>query len=60
MSVMPKYYRLNGAIYIAETNYFYKNNGFLGDNTKALIMSQNASIDIDTEIDFKLCEIIIK
>ena len=40
---MPKYYRLNGAIYIAEIDYFYKNNGFWKKNTKALIMSQNAS-----------------
>ena len=57
---LPKYYRLNGAIYIAETKYFYKNNGFLGDKTKAYIMPQQSSIDIDSEIDFKLCEILIK
>jgi CMP-N-acetylneuraminic acid synthetase len=56
---LPKYYRLNGAIYIAETKYFYKNNGFLGDKTKAYIMSQQNSVDIDTELDFKFCEILI-
>jgi CMP-N-acetylneuraminic acid synthetase len=59
MSVIPKYYRLNGAIYIAEIDYFYKNNGFVGKNTKAFIMSQQNSIDIDTELDFIACEILI-
>ncbi len=55
---LPKHYRLNGAIYIAEINYFIANNGFLGKETKAYVMSQETSIDIDTELDFKLCEII--
>jgi len=55
---LPKYYRLNGAIYIAEINYFYKNNGFLGTDTNAYIMNQQNSVDIDTELDFRFCEII--
>ncbi len=36
--VMPKYYRLNGAIYIAETNYFYQTNGFIDNNTQVVTM----------------------
>ena len=56
---LPKYYRLNGAIYISEIDYFYQNNGFIGQLTKAYIMNQLNSIDIDTEIDFKLCEVFI-
>ena len=35
---LPKYYRLNGAIYIAERKYFQKQNGFIGELTKAYIM----------------------
>ncbi len=57
---LPKYYRLNGAIYIAEINYFYQNNGFLGDASKAYIMSQQNSVDIDTELDFRFCEVLMK
>jgi len=57
---LPKYYRLNGAVYIAEIKYFMGNNGFIGNKTKAFIMSQQNSVDIDTELDFKLCEILIK
>jgi len=60
MSVMLKYYRLNGTLYIEEIDYFYKINGFIGNKTKAYIMSQKNSIDIDTELDFKLCEILKK
>jgi len=47
------------AIYIAEIYYFYKNNGFVGNKTKAYIMSQKNSVDIDTELDFNLCEILL-
>ena len=57
---LPKYYRLNGAIYLSEIDYFIKNNGFFADNTKAYIMSQVSSIDIDVELDFLLVETILK
>ena len=29
------------------------------NNSKAFIMSQQNSVDIDTELDFKLCEILL-
>ena len=56
---LPKYYRLNGAVYISEINYFYLEEGFLGPRSKAFLMSQLSSIDIDTELDFNMCEFII-
>jgi len=56
---LPKYYRLNGAIYISEIDYFYQNNGFIGNKTRAYIMSQQNSVDIDTELDFMFCEVLI-
>jgi len=51
---LPKYYRLNGAVYLADIEYFIYYKGFLGDETKALIMLQEKSIDIDSEVDFVL------
>lgn len=57
---LPIYYRLNGVIYISEIEYFLKNNGFLGDQTKAYIMSKENSIDIDTELDFIIAETLLK
>ena len=56
---LPKYYRINGAMYIAQIDYFYKYNGFFGNKTKAHIMPQNRSIDIDTDIDYKICKNIL-
>lgn len=56
---LPTYYRLNGAIYIAKYQYLIKHNNFIGNNTKAYIMPQNRSIDIDKEYDFMLAEFIM-
>jgi len=56
---LPKYYRLNGAIYISKIEYLKENNGFLGKNTKAFIMPQERSVDIDSEVDYEICKIII-
>lgn len=56
---LPSFYRLNGAIYISEIEYLFWNSGFIGKLTKAFIMKQDRSIDIDTEFDFKLCDFLI-
>ena len=56
---LPKYYRLNGAIYVSEAEYLVKEKGFLGDQTKAYTMPIERSIDIDTKIDFELCKILV-
>jgi len=57
---LPKFFRLNGAIYIAEVNYLIREKGFLGDNTKAYIMPAERSVDIDSKIDLELCKVLIK
>ncbi len=57
---LPTYYRLNGAIYISEINYLIENNGFFGKKTKAFIMPQERSVDIDSEIDFEFCRLMKK
>jgi len=58
---LPKFYRLNGAIYICKTDKFISENTFfLKKNVYAYIMDRLSSIDIDDEIDFKLAELILK
>lgn len=57
---LPVYYRLNGAIYMAKTEAFLKQKNFLGKNGGAYIMSQRDSVDIDSELDFLLAEILIQ
>ncbi len=55
------YYRLNGAIYICNTDTFLSENRLMvKDNIYAYIMSRRSSIDIDNEIDFLMCECLIK
>ena len=55
-----KYYRLNGAFYFAIIPFLLKNKSFLSKNTIAYIMPKIRSIDIDSELDFKLAEFILK
>lgn len=48
---LPKAYALNGAIYIAQTEWLLKNRSFLSSETSAFIMPKCRSIDIDTPED---------
>jgi len=57
---LPKYYRVNGAIYICKTDKLLKEKSFfLKDNIYSFIMDRKSSIDIDEEIDFKIAEVLI-
>ena len=51
-----KEYRLNGAVYVACVEYILKEKSLFTSELKASIMSRLGSIDIDEEIDFKVCE----
>ena len=57
---LPVFYRLNGAIYLDYYNYLKEQKTFFGKKTFACIMPQDKSIDIDSEIDFELAEILMK
>jgi len=54
---LPKYYELNGAIYIVKTERFFKEKTFfISDKVYAFIMDKFSSVDIDEEFDFKFAE----
>lgn len=57
---LPKVYRVNGAVYVTRRNVLMKDGKVLGKDTRALIMPLEKSIDIDTMLDFKLAELLIK
>lgn len=57
---LPKYYRLNGAIYMGKTEAFEDNKSFFGKNGTAFIMNQEESIDIDNYFDFEIAKLLIK
>lgn len=54
------FYRLNGAIYLADVSYFRQRGHFYGDETYAYIMPQERSVDIDTLLDFEFAELLLK
>lgn len=57
---LPVYYRLNGAIYICDTLRFLREKTFfIADRIFAYQMEQLDSVDIDTELDFIVCEAVL-
>lgn len=56
---LPVYYRINGAIYLSDIDYFKENQSFIGKETYALIMNKLHSIDIDDKLDFTFSEFIL-
>jgi CMP-N,N'-diacetyllegionaminic acid synthase len=57
---LPKIYRLNGAIYVMKTEVFLRKKTFETNDITGYIMSSKNSIDIDTLIDFKFAELLLK
>ncbi len=57
---LPKYYELNGMIFLAKIEKLLETRDWYMKNSYALIVDKNRSVDIDDIIDFKLAEIIIK
>jgi CMP-N,N'-diacetyllegionaminic acid synthase len=55
-----KVYRLNGAVYVTGNDIIMGGSRVLGRDTRAYVMPLERSIDIDTELDFKLAELLIK
>jgi len=56
---LDTYYRINGAIYMVNISGFEENPNIYRENSYAYIMENLTSIDIDTELDFKIAETIL-
>lgn len=54
--LLPKYYRLNGAIYLCEVEHYLSDGDLYSEKSYAYIMDKNRSIDIDDEFDFIIAE----
>ncbi|MBF0371189.1 MAG: acylneuraminate cytidylyltransferase family protein [Magnetococcales bacterium] len=55
---LPQAYTLNGAVHVARVDYVLNKRKFPNGNSKAYIMPPNRSIDIDTELDFKIAALL--
>jgi len=56
---LPKVYALNGAIYVSQTSWLIKHHSLITTNTVAYEMPSNRSLDIDTQSDLKLFEMLL-
>jgi CMP-N-acetylneuraminic acid synthetase len=56
---MPQYYRLNGAVYLAEIDALLASGSFVSEDTYALVMPIERSVDIDSELDFQIAECLL-
>ncbi|MBE6379712.1 MAG: acylneuraminate cytidylyltransferase family protein [Lentisphaerae bacterium] len=55
-----QYYRLNGAMYMADTAYYLRANDIYQEKCYAYEMPTERSFDIDGMVDFIICETLIK
>lgn len=57
---LPKCYKINGAVYVFETEYLLEQHKIVSLNFVPYFMNEKRSIDIDSELDFKIAECIMK
>jgi len=57
---LPTFYKFNGALYINSINMLVHQKKFVDENTIPYVMDKESSIDIDTMLDARLVELIIK
>jgi CMP-N-acetylneuraminic acid synthetase len=53
-------YRPNGAVYVTRRDVVMTGNAILGEDTRAIVMPLERSVDIDTELDLRLAEVILQ
>ncbi len=56
---LPKSYAVNGAVYVAKSDWLYKTKNFLTDETIAYLMPSERSIDIDCEYDLLIADYLL-
>ena len=53
------FYRLNGAIYLADVDYWRAQGSFIGPATYAFVMAQDDSVDVDRRLDLDLAALLL-
>ena len=57
---LPSVYALNGALYLARTDWLIGNQGFIGPETLGYVMPVERSVDLDTPLDWLWVEYLIE
>jgi CMP-N,N'-diacetyllegionaminic acid synthase len=57
---LPPVFSLNGAMYFADANWLRKSGSLVSEETLAYVMSKEHSVDVDTALDWRLAELLLK
>ncbi len=57
---LPKLYEMNGAVYATRYDCLMRQRRILGKDTRPILMSREESINIDTELDLKIAEALLR
>ena len=57
---LPEIYGLNGAVYAVRRNVLFEQNSVFGRETKAVVMSEEESVDIDDYFNLFIAEMVLK
>jgi len=57
---LPRVYALNGALYYARTDWLRRHRSFVSAETVAYVMPPERSIDLDTQLDWKFAELLLR
>lgn len=57
---LPPAYVLNGALYYADAAWLRQSRTLVGADTRALLMAREHSVDIDTPLDWRFAEMLLK
>jgi N-acylneuraminate cytidylyltransferase len=55
----PKSFVLNGAVYVARTEWLRQTGTFVTSETQAYVMPRERSLDVDTELDWMIMEMLM-
>ncbi len=53
-------YKVNGALYLSNKNFILKNRSFFNQDTIGYVMPEKFSIDIDSQLDWEIAELLMK
>lgn len=56
----PKCYDMNASIYIFKRDRLLKSDDIFGDKTSLYVMDEDTAFDVDSELDFRIVEFLIK
>lgn len=56
----PSLYALNGAVYVAQTDWLRRTRSFVTDETVAYVMPPERSVDIDTPLDLAMADCLLR